>query len=105
MSNDKVNKLTGDLKQVDEKLQKDKQSSTSKKTTKESTKETAKRGRGRPVTGKSKTAGIEAGTHVKSILILPVELHKELQVEAIRDDNKDMSDIITDILKERYNIK
>ena len=101
MSNDKVNKLTGDLKQVDEKLQKDKQSSTSKKTTKEST----KRGRGRPVTGKSKTAGIEAGTHVKSILILPVELHKELQVEAIRDDNKDMSDIITDILKERYNIK
>lgn len=64
-----------------------------------------KKGRGRPVTGKSKTAAIKAGTHVKAILIIPVELHKELQVEAVRDDNKDMSDIFEEMLRERYNIK
>jgi len=61
--------------------------------------------RGRPVTGNSKSAGVKAGTHFKTSIILPVELYQELSVEAAKDMEKDMSDIIADILKARYKGK
>lgn len=60
---------------------------------------------GRPVTGKSKSAGVKAGTHFKTSIILPVDLYQELSVEAAKDMQKDMSDIIADMLKARYKRK
>ena len=61
--------------------------------------------RGRPVTGKSKSAGVKAGTHFKTSIILPIDLYQELSVEAAKDMQKDMSDIIADMLKARYKGK
>ena len=63
---------------------------------------TGNRGRGRPKKKGSKRQGVADGTHINLNIIIPVELHDELGLEAFKDKSKDMSDIITGLLKKHY---
>ena len=89
--------LDSDEQKILEQATKETQSSSSPDTT-----STGKRGRGRPKKKGSKRQGVADGTHINLNIIIPVELHDELGLEAFKDKSKDMSDIITGLLKKHY---
>lgn len=66
---------------------------------------TIKRSKGRPKQKGSKRQGVAAGTHVNLNIIIPADLHKKLGIESFSSKEKDMSDIITDLLTKHYKNK
>jgi len=66
---------------------------------------TIKRGKGRPKQEGSKRQGVAAGTHINLNIIIPTDLHKKLGIESFTNKEKDMSDIITDLLTKHYKNK
>lgn len=57
---------------------------------------------GRPKEQTSKRSGIEAGTHFKINVIIPMGLYKKLRTESAQELDRDMSDIVSELLAKHY---
>jgi len=84
-------------------IQADKEAQINKQATKPAQATIEVKAVGRPKEKNSKRSGIDAGTHFKINVIVPMDLYKALKTEAAQDLDKSMSDIVSELLAKRYN--